>query len=42
MKPTVYTIASSRITVGAWDRLKWSHVSTIIRDGKLLAAEKFH
>ena len=31
-------MASSGIRVGAWDHLKWAHVSPIIRDGKLLAA----
>ena len=39
IKPIAYTMASSGIRVGAWDHLKWSHVSPIIRDGKLLAAK---
>ena len=32
-------MASSGIRVGAWDHLKWSHVSPIIKDGKLLASK---
>ena len=39
MKPIVYTMASSGIRVGAWDHLKWNHVSPIVRDGKLLTAK---
>jgi hypothetical protein len=39
IKPIIYTMASSGIRVGAWDYLKWNHVSPIIRDGKLLAAK---
>jgi hypothetical protein len=38
IKPIVYTMASSGVRVGAWDHLKWNHVSPIFRDGKLLAA----
>jgi integrase len=38
MKPIVYTMASSGIRVGAWDYLKWNHVSPIVRDSKLVAA----
>jgi hypothetical protein len=38
IKPIVYTMASSGIRVGAWDHLKWNHVSPMFRDGKLIAA----
>ncbi|MGE5661348.1 MAG: hypothetical protein ACM3X1_03790 [Ignavibacteriales bacterium] len=39
IRPLVYTMASSRIRVGAWYYLKWGHVSPIIKeDDKLLAA----
>ena len=37
IKPIVYTMASSGIRVGAWDHLKWSHVSPVFKDGRLLA-----
>jgi len=39
IKPIAFTMASSGIRVGAWDHLKWNHVSPIIRDAKLLAAK---
>jgi hypothetical protein len=40
MKPIVYTMASSGIRVGAWDHLKWTHISPIVSgDGKLVAAK---
>jgi integrase len=40
MKPIVYTMASSGIRVGAWDHLKWNHISPIVSgDGKLVAAK---
>jgi hypothetical protein len=32
-------MASSGIRVGAWDYLKWSHVSPIFIDDKLVAAK---
>ncbi len=39
IKPIVYTMASSGIRVGAWDHLKWNHLSPITRDSKLLGAK---
>jgi hypothetical protein len=39
IKPIAYTMASSGIRVGAWDHLKWSHISPLMKDGKLLAAK---
>ena len=39
IKPIAYTMASSGIRVGAWDHLKWNHLSPITRDGKLLGAK---
>lgn len=40
MKPIVYTMASSGIRVGAWEHLKWTHISPIVSgDGKLVAAK---
>jgi integrase len=40
MKPIVYTMASSGIRIGAWDHLKWNHISPIVSgDGKLVAAK---
>lgn len=38
IRPIVYSMASSGIRVGGWDYLKWTHISPITRDGKLLAA----
>ena len=40
IKPIIYTMASSGIRVGAWDYLKWNHISPInSREGQLLAAK---
>jgi hypothetical protein len=39
IKPIVYTMASSGIRLGAWNYLKWGHVSPIMRDGKTVAAK---
>ena len=38
IKAIVFTMCSSGIRVGAWDDLKWSHVSPIIQDEKIVAA----
>jgi hypothetical protein len=38
IKPIVYTMASSGIRLGAWNYLKWGHVSPIKKDGKIAAA----
>jgi len=39
IKAIVFTMCSSAIRVGAWDDLKWSHVSPINQDGKVVAAK---
>jgi len=40
IKAIVFTMCSSAIRVGAWDDLKWSHVSPINQDGKLPSLEE--
>jgi integrase len=40
IKPIVYTMASSGIRIGAWDYLRWNHVSPINNDkGEIIAAK---
>jgi hypothetical protein len=39
MKAIVCTMASSGIRLGAWDSLRWEHVVTITKDGKVIAAK---
>jgi len=39
IKAIVFTMCSGGIRVGAWDYLKWSHVSPINQDGKVVAAK---
>ena len=38
IKPVVYMMASTGIRVGAWDYLKYGHITPIEREGKLVAA----
>ena len=38
IKPIVYTMVSSGMRLGAWDYLKWSHITPLSRDGKVLCA----
>ena len=38
IKPAVYTMASTGIRVGAWDYLKYGHITPMERDGKLVCA----
>lgn len=38
IKPVVYTMVSTGIRVGAWDYLKYGHITPIEREGKLVAA----
>ena len=40
IKPVVYTMESSGIRVGAWDHLRWHHISPIIIDGELIAPKR--
>jgi hypothetical protein len=39
IKAIVYLMASSGIRVGAWDYLKWGHLSPIERNGEVVAAK---
>jgi hypothetical protein len=40
IKPIVYTMVSSGIRIGAWDYLRWKHVSpTIDNEGKVVGAK---
>ena len=39
IKPVVYMMASTGIRVGAWDYLKYGHITPIERDAKLVAAK---
>ena len=38
IKPIVYLFASSGIRLGAYDYLKWGHISPLTRNGKLVSA----
>jgi hypothetical protein len=39
MKAIVYTMCSSGIRLGAWDYLRWEHITPIERDGQVIAAK---
>lgn len=39
IKPVIFTMASTGIRVGAWDYLKYGHITPIERGGKLVAAK---
>ena len=39
IKVVAYTMASSRIRLGAWDYLRRGHIKSIDRDGKIVAAK---
>jgi hypothetical protein len=39
IKPIVCTMVSSGIRVGAWDYLKWGHISPLEKNGKVVAAK---
>ena len=38
MKAIICTMASSGIRLGAWDYLRWEHITPVIRENKLIAA----
>jgi len=38
IKPIIYTMCSSGIRIGAWDYLKWKHITPVKRNGKVVAA----
>jgi hypothetical protein len=39
IKAIVYTMASSGIRLGAWDYLRWGHITPIKQNGKIVAAK---
>jgi hypothetical protein len=39
IKPIVYTMSGSVMRLEAWNYLRWSHISPIERDGKIIAAK---
>lgn len=39
IKPIIHTMASSGIRLGAWNYLKWGHITPIEKDGKVVAAK---
>ena len=39
IKPIVYTMASSGIRLGAWNYLKWSHITPIEKNSQIIAAK---
>jgi hypothetical protein len=39
IKPVIFTMASTGIRVVAWDYLKYGHITSIEREGKLVAAK---
>ena len=39
IKPIIYTMISSGIRLGAWDYLRWRHITPIEKDGKIVAAK---
>jgi integrase len=39
IKAIVYTMASSRIRLGAWNYFKWGHVIPVEKEGKVVASK---